>query len=134
MPFDFEGAGDFELAKNLRTLKVTINLGVKDGYLDLDRRHERAPGEPCRASVSAEMKKIKTCQARGGHRLHEQEFNSLITGTKKTSTVCRADKSSCRTDLETDVKKRIITTQRGVGQGHQAIRAEPGARRCRAPS
>jgi hypothetical protein len=138
MPFDDfeENPGDFEpLKKHLRTLKMTINIGVKDGYLLFSigdtNEHLVSLGKGDLLVNRPEMRKIKEHLSKRvvGIGYTSKEFNSLITGTKEDidGFVELAEELLPHADLETAVEKRIIEDVEALAKDIKQFVPEPGA-------
>jgi hypothetical protein len=138
LPFDqyAENPGDYEkLKQHLRSLKLTIDLGVKDGYLLFsigdsnehllnlgkgDLLVNRPELKPLRENLSKQLVGIGYAS---------KELNSLITGTKQDveGLVDLAQELVPYAELDEELKKRILADAEALAKDIAPFIPAPGA-------
>ncbi len=136
-PFaDFEeNPGDFEpLKQKLRSLTMTIDLGIKDGYLLFSigdtNEHVATLGK---TDLLINRPELKPLGEHVSKRLVEigftsKEFNSLITGTKDDvdGLVELAEEMLPYAELPDELEKRILEDARALATDLKPFVPEPG--------
>jgi len=138
LPFDqyAENPGDYEkLKQHLRSLKLTIDLGVKDGYLLFSigdsNEHLLNLGKGDLLVNRAEMKPLRDNLSKRlvGIGYSSKELNSLITGTKQDveGLVDLAREVLPYAELEEDLEKRILADAEALAKDIAPFLPAPGA-------
>jgi hypothetical protein len=131
-----ENPGDFEpLKKHLRAMKMTINLGVKDGYLLFSigdsNEHLANLGKVDLLVNRPEMKPLKEHLQKKlvGVGYSSKELNSLITGTKEDvdGLVELAEELLPHAELDDELEKRILGDVQALAKDIKQYVPEPGA-------
>ena len=137
LPFDkyAENPGDYEpLKQHLRSLKMTINLGVKDGYaifsIGDSNEHLANLGKGELLVNRTELKPLREHLDKRlvGVGYASKRFNSLITGTKEDveGLVDLAREVLPHADLEPELEKRILEDAEGLSKEIKRLHSRTG--------
>jgi hypothetical protein len=138
LPFNeyAENPGDYEkLKQHLRSLKLTIDLGVRDGYVLFSigdsNQHLANLGKGELLVNRPEMKALRAQLSKPlvsvGYT--SKALNALVTGTKEDveELLDMARQFVPHTDLDEDVQKRILEDAEAFAKDIEGIIPEPGA-------